>query len=159
MEVLDLDRSRIDVAVRFCPMAKGLGQPLFQESMVPVCALQLVKGGTHPLKTAKDRQHHTLLAVDTPQGMALTADWTPWFEIMDLSDLYMKSTMRFTQYADAIAAAIAGQSVAIARMPLLKSCCAMGVWSRRSRTWQHPGVATSSWRLRVRRTTPTRKTL
>lgn len=119
MEVLDLDRSRIDVAVRFCPMAKGLGQPLFEESVLPVCAPQLVTQGDHPLRSAGDLQHHTLLAVDTPQGMALTADWTPWFEIMGLSDLHMKSTMRFTQYADAIAAAIAGQGVVIGRMPLL----------------------------------------
>lgn len=119
MEVLDLDRSRIDVAVRFTPMAKGLGQPLFEESVLPVCAPQLVSGGPHPLKKAADLQHHTLLAVDTPQGMALTADWTPWFEIMGLSDLHMRSTMRFTQYADAVAAAVAGQGVVIGRIPLL----------------------------------------
>ncbi len=119
MEVLDLERSHIDVAVRFSPMAKGLGQPLFEESVLPVCAPQLASGGPHPLKNADDLQHHTLLAVDTPQGMALTADWSPWFEIMGLSDLNMKSTMRFTQYADAVAAAIAGQGVVIGRMPLL----------------------------------------
>ena len=119
MEVLDLDRSRIDVAVRFTPMAKGVGQPLFEESVLPVCAPKLASGGPHPLKSADDLQHHTLLAVDTPQGMALTADWSPWFEIMGLSDLHMKSTMRFTQYADAVAAAVAGQGVVIGRMPLL----------------------------------------
>jgi DNA-binding transcriptional LysR family regulator len=119
MEVLDLDRSRIDVAVRFTPMAKGEGQPLFEESVMPVCAPQLVNTGPHPLKKAIDLQHHTLLAVETPQGMALTADWTPWFEIMGLSDLHMRSTMRFTQYADAVAAAVAGQGVVIGRMPLL----------------------------------------
>lgn len=119
MEVLDLDRSRIDVAVRFTPMDKGQGLPLFEESVVPVCAPQLVQSGPHPLKTAADLQHHMLLAVDTPQGMALTADWTPWFEIMGLSDLHMRSTMRFTQYADAVAAAVAGQGVVIGRLPLL----------------------------------------
>jgi DNA-binding transcriptional LysR family regulator len=31
----------------------------------------------------------------------------------------MKNTVRFTQYADAIAAAVAGQGVAIGRLPLL----------------------------------------
>lgn len=119
MEVLDLERSRIDVAVRFCRMAPGLGQPLFEESVLPVCAPGLVSTGAHPLKEPTDLQHHTLLAVETPQGMALTADWSPWFEIMGLSDVHMKSTMRFTQYADAIAAAVAGQGVVIGRMPLL----------------------------------------
>jgi LysR family glycine cleavage system transcriptional activator len=33
--------------------------------------------------------------------------------------LRMKNTVRFTQYADAIAAAMAGQGVAIGRFPLL----------------------------------------
>ncbi|MES2948410.1 MAG: LysR substrate-binding domain-containing protein [Pseudomonadota bacterium] len=119
MDVLDLERARIDVAVRFTPMSKGQGQPLFEESVLPVCAPQLVKQGPHPLKKPTDLRHHTLLAVETPQGMALTADWSPWFGIMGLSNLHMKSTMRFTQYADAIAAAVAGQGVVIGRMPLL----------------------------------------
>lgn len=119
LEVLDLERSHIDVAVRFTPMAKGQGQPLFEESVLPVCAPQLANSGPHPLKTAADLQHHTLLAIDMPQGMALTADWSPWFEIMGLSELHMKNTLRFSQYADAIAAAVASQGVVIGRMPLL----------------------------------------
>ena len=119
MEVLDLDRSRIDVAVRFAPETKKFGEPLFEESVVPVCAPQLISQGSHPLRTAADLQYQTLLAVETPQGMPPTADWTPWFEIMGLSGLHMKSTTHFTQYADAIAAAIAGQGVVIGRMPLL----------------------------------------
>lgn len=119
MELLDMERSRIDVAVRFSRMAPGLGQPLFEESVLPVCAPQLLNSGAHPLQQPTDLQHHTLLAVETPQGMALTADWTPWFEIMGLADLHMKSTMRFTQYADAISAAVAGQGVVIGRLPLL----------------------------------------
>jgi len=63
--------------------------------------------------------HHTLLAVDMPQGMALTVDWEPWIQVMGLAELRMKNTVRFTQYADAIAAAVAGQGVAIGRLPLL----------------------------------------
>ncbi len=120
MEVLDLERSRIDVAVRFCRMQKGMGAPLFEESVLPVCAPQLVSSHPHPLKTADDLQHHTLLAVEQPQGQALTVDWAPWFEIMGLSALHMHSTMRFTQYADAVAAAVAGQGVVIGRLPLMR---------------------------------------
>ena len=119
MEVLDLERSRIDVAVRFCRMQKGMGAPLFEEAVLPVCAPQLVQTGPHPLTRPVDLQHYTLLAVEQPQGLALTADWAPWFEIMGLSVLHMQSTMRFTQYADAVAAAVAGQGVVIGRMPLL----------------------------------------
>ncbi|HSV34564.1 MAG TPA: LysR substrate-binding domain-containing protein, partial [Ramlibacter sp.] len=59
------------------------------------------------------------LAVDMPQGMALTVDWEPWIQVMGLTELRTKNTVRFTQYADAIAAAVAGQGVAIGRLPLL----------------------------------------
>ena len=64
---------------------------------------------------------NTLLAVDMPNGEALTVDWEPWFQVMGLQDLRMKNTMRFTQYADAVAAAVAGQGVVIGRLPLLKT--------------------------------------
>ncbi|MES2635012.1 MAG: LysR substrate-binding domain-containing protein [Pseudomonadota bacterium] len=119
MEVLDLDRSQVDLAVRFCPTRDGVGPPLFEEAVLPVCAPSLVKARPHPLKRPGDLLHHTLLAVDMPQGMALTVDWEPWIHAMGLEELRMKNTVRFTQYADAIAAAVAGQGVAIGRLPLM----------------------------------------
>ena len=124
LEVLDLQRSQIDIAVRFCPISDGVGPPLFEESLLPVCAPRLVTDRVHPLKKPADLIHHTLLAVDMPQGMALTADWEPWIRAMGLTELRMKNTMRFTQYADAIAAAVAGQGVAIGRVPLLNELLA-----------------------------------
>ena len=119
LEVQDLERSQIDLAVRFCPTRKDLGAPLFEELVMPVCAPQLIQHGTHPLKKPSDLLHHTLLAVDMPQGMALTIDWEPWMTVMGLPEVKTKNTVRFTQYADAISAAIAGQGVAIGRFPLL----------------------------------------
>src|SRR6185312_15344245 len=38
LDVLDLERSRIDVAVRFVPVARGTGPTLFEESVMPLCA-------------------------------------------------------------------------------------------------------------------------
>jgi LysR family transcriptional regulator, glycine cleavage system transcriptional activator len=119
LELLDLERGQIDLAIRFCPIRDGDGPSLFEESLLPVCAPRLVTGRPHPLKKPADLVHHTLLAVDMPQGMALTVDWEPWIRVMGLAELRMKNTLRFTQYADAIAAAVAGQGVAIGRLPLL----------------------------------------
>lgn len=116
LDVLDLERSRIDVAVRFVPLSDKVGIPLFEESVVPVCAPQLVREGPHPLRTPADLAYHTLLAID---GFAVNADWSPWFEIMGLNEMPMKNTLRFTQYADAVGAAVAGQGVVIGRVPLL----------------------------------------
>lgn len=119
LEVLDLERSRVDLAVRFCPTSVGTGPPLFEESVQPVCAPALVTARPHPLKKPADLVHHTLLASEMPQGMALTADWEPWIQVMGLAELRMKNTVRFTQYTDVVAAAVAGQGVAIGRLPLL----------------------------------------
>ena len=119
LDVLDLARSGIDVAVRFCPKQDGVGEPLFEEEVLPLCAPALLTQAAHPLRTPSDLVHHTLLTIDIPQGLALTVEWEPWFKIMGLDHVQMKNTLRFTQYADAVAAAVAGQGIVIGRLPLL----------------------------------------
>ena len=118
-EVLDLERAGVDVAVRFVPSAAGNGPQLFEEEVQPMCAPALLRDARRPLKAPADLARHTLLAVDMPHGEALTADWQPWFRVMGLDDVQMANSVRFTQYADAVAAAVAGQGVVIGRLPLL----------------------------------------
>ncbi|MDQ6881023.1 MAG: LysR substrate-binding domain-containing protein [Pseudomonadota bacterium] len=119
VDLLDLARNPVDLAVRFCPSREGEGPPLFEEAVVPVCSPALAKHGVHPLRKPADLAHHTLLAVDMPPGMAPMVDWEPWIQVMGLRELRMKNTVRFTHYSDAIAAAVDGQGVAIGRLPLL----------------------------------------
>src|SRR5690606_10892224 len=59
-----------------------------------------------------------LLTVEMP-GAPLTVDWEPWLQVMGLARLDMARTMRFTQYSEAVAAAVAGQGLVIGRLPLL----------------------------------------
>lgn len=123
LEVLDLERARIDVAVRFVPIARGTGSALFEESVMPLCAPQLAA----TLRVPGDLLEQTLLTVDLPEhNLAPTTDWEPWLEVMGLTDLRMKNTLRFTQYADAVAAAVAGQGVVIGRLPLLQELVRQG---------------------------------
>lgn len=119
LEVLDLQRSGIDVSVRLSTISQGVGSPLFEEQVLPVCAPQLLKNRALPLKKPADLAKHTLLAIDMPQGQSLTIDWEPWFKVMGLPQMRMKNTLRFSQYSDVVAAAVAGQGVAIGRLPLL----------------------------------------
>lgn len=119
LDVQDLERKHLDLAVRFCAIRDGDGPPLFEETVVPVCSPQLLRQAANPLKKPADLAHHTLLAVDTPNDMSLTGDWQPWLKVMGLPEVRTKNTLRFTQYADAIGAAVAGQGVAIGRFPLL----------------------------------------
>lgn len=119
-DMLDMARADIDVAVRFCRVKEGMGQPLFEETLCPVCAPQLLADPTKPLRTPADLAHHTLLTMlETPQQSALSADWAPWLNIMGLSELHTMNTLHFTHYGDAIAAAVAGQGVTIGRLPLI----------------------------------------
>jgi LysR family glycine cleavage system transcriptional activator len=119
LEVLDLERSGIDVSVRLRAIEGAVGHSLFEETVTPVCSPLLLKNRALPLKKPADLAGHTLLAIDTPQGKAPTMDWEPWFQVMGLPQLRMKNTLRFSQYSDVVAAAVAGQGVAIGRMPLL----------------------------------------
>jgi LysR family glycine cleavage system transcriptional activator len=117
LDVLDMERSRIDVAVRLMPIGKGVGPALFEESVVPLCSPAL----SDALHAPADLAQLTLLTVEYPDhSEAPLADWEPWLKVMGLEDLRMKSTLRFTQYADAVAAAVAGQGVVIGRLPLLR---------------------------------------
>jgi DNA-binding transcriptional LysR family regulator len=118
LQLLDLDRSTVDLAVRFVPSAQGEGPLLFEEEVQPMCAPQLLRDAARPLKTPADLERHTLLTVEMHDA-PLTADWEPWLGLMGLPGLHMAQTMRFTQYAEAVAAAVAGQGVVIGRLPLL----------------------------------------
>jgi LysR family glycine cleavage system transcriptional activator len=58
--------------------------------------------------------------------MPLTVEWEPWARLMGVSEVRMKNTVRFTQYADAVSAATQGQGVVIGRLPLLAELVASG---------------------------------
>ncbi len=118
LDLLDLARGSVDLAVRFVPCASGEGVPLFEEEVQPMCAPSLLRDAKRPLRQPLDLEHHTLLAVEM-RDAPLTVDWEPWLQLMGLEGVHMAHTMRFTQYSEAVAAAVAGQGVVIGRLPLL----------------------------------------
>jgi len=119
LEIVDLDRKRIDVAVRFVPSSEGRGPMLFEEDVLPLCAPRLLKDPKRPLKSPADLARHTLLTIENPQTTTPTMDWEPWLQVMGLDSLRTANTLRFTQYSEAVAAAVAGQGIVIGRLPLL----------------------------------------
>jgi LysR family transcriptional regulator, glycine cleavage system transcriptional activator len=116
LEILDLERSQIDVAVRFVTSRAGKGPLLFEEEVQPMCSPQLLRDPQRPLKTPADLEHHTLLTLDKHEP---TTDWEPWLRLIGLDTVRPANTMRFTRYVEAVAAACAGQGVVIGRLPLL----------------------------------------
>jgi LysR family glycine cleavage system transcriptional activator len=119
LDVVDLERSQIDIAVRFVPSGAAKGPLLFEEEVQPMCSPGLMRDARRPLNTPADLEHHTLLTIDLPPGEPPTMDWEPWLEVIGLDSVRAANTVRFTQYSEAVTAACAGQGVVIGRLPLL----------------------------------------
>jgi DNA-binding transcriptional LysR family regulator len=74
-EILNLQRDRIDLAVRFC---KSEAAPknairLFGEEVFPVCSPSVLRDRSKPLKKPADLAKHVLLHIDDPDGR-----WPGW---------------------------------------------------------------------------------
>jgi DNA-binding transcriptional LysR family regulator len=117
-DLVDLERGSLDLAVRFMPVAQGRGPVLFEEQVQPMCSPLLLRDPARPLAQPADLARHTLLSVEM-QDAPLTVDWEPWLQLMGMRDVHMAHTMRFSQYSEAVAAAVAGHGIVIGRLPLL----------------------------------------
>ena len=114
----DLDRERIDIAVRYCPPAiAGRGATkLFGERVLPVVSPRVA--ARLKLERPEDLARAVLLEYDgVPHTVWLT--WPVWFETMKVPMPRPAGTLQFTQYHQIIQAAVAGQGVALGRVPLV----------------------------------------
>jgi len=118
----NLDRGDVDVAVRYQSVAAagGLGVRLFGETVFPVCSPRL-RGPSHPpLRRPPDLAGHTLLRME-PDGKNPLQDWDLWLHAMGLAELQPAGLLHFSSYDQLISAALAGQGVALGRVPLIES--------------------------------------
>jgi len=119
LERRDLRAERFDLAIRYGRAGSGLGQPMFDEVMLPVCGPQLLQAGAAPLRTPRDLAAHTLLQLNGQVGSGMPLEWAPWLQSVGLHDLQPASTLSLSGYGEVIAAALAGQGVALGRRPLV----------------------------------------
>jgi LysR family transcriptional regulator, glycine cleavage system transcriptional activator len=119
-QLVNLNRDGVDVAVRYkTEEAAGPGAlRLFGEQFVPVCSPALMQSDATPLVEPQDLRHHVLLHLES-DGDAHSPDWPMWLRIMQIGDLKPAGTMHFSQYDQAIQAAVSGQGVALGRLPLV----------------------------------------
>jgi LysR family glycine cleavage system transcriptional activator len=124
-EILDLERDRIDVAIRYVAADRvpSGAQQLFAEEVVPVCAPGLMRDKRRPLREPADLARHILLH-DDPGGSKKFPplpylQWDPWLEAMGLGDLQSAGALHFSHYDQMISAALNGEGVALGRLPLL----------------------------------------
>lgn len=120
--ILDLERERIEVAVRYCPpqAAPEGATRLLGEEVFPVCAPELLTRPGRALDTPQDLAHHVLLRYGSDDSQFPSGSWTVWFEAMQMRDLKPAGSLRFSQYDQLIQAAVDGQGVALGVGPLVK---------------------------------------
>ena len=127
-ELSNLERDRIDVAIRFCePGAAPAGAlSLTGEEVFPVCSPALAREQARPLKKPADLARHVLLHYDDPAGQWPWLSWGQWLDAFALAQLAPAGTVRFSHYDQMIQAAIEGEGVALGRTPLIKRLLTSG---------------------------------
>ena len=120
--ILDLERERIEIAVRYCPpqLAPAGATRLLGEEVFPVCAPALLHKPGKTLATPDDLRQHVLLHYGSDDSQFPSGSWTVWFEAMQMRHLKPAGSLRFSHYDQLIQAAVDAQGVALGIGPLVR---------------------------------------
>jgi LysR family transcriptional regulator, glycine cleavage system transcriptional activator len=116
-DVRHLAAEGFDVAIRYSRAGAVDGRPLFHEQALPVCSPALRK--RLPLARPADLQAHTLLQLNPSVTGGMPLEWEPWLQSVGLPLLQPAARLSFSGYNEVIAAALAGQGVALGRRPMI----------------------------------------
>ena len=117
--IRDLERDRIDVAIRYAPRRHaGAGAiRLFGERVLPVGSPRLLKNEN--ARRPEDLARFVWLHYDDPEHAAPWLTWDVWFEAMKVPQPAPRGVLRFSHYDMLLRAAIDGQGIALGRLPLI----------------------------------------
>jgi len=126
--LVDFAREDVDLAIRFgAGPFKGLQSiPLLQEELFPVASPALLRGGGPPLQRFADLLQHQLLHDIDAHPSQPWMSWRNWFAREGLDPALAERGLSFTDSNVLMAAAIAGQGVALGRAPHLGEQLARG---------------------------------
>jgi LysR family transcriptional regulator, glycine cleavage system transcriptional activator len=113
-----------DLAIRYARAEKVAGQPLFGESVLPVCSPELLRQA--PLAQPQDLARHTLLQLEPSVSGGMPIEWEPWLQAMGVPTLEPAARLSLSGYNEVVAAALAGQGVALGRRPLVDELLRQG---------------------------------
>jgi DNA-binding transcriptional LysR family regulator len=121
--IVNLERQQIDLAIRLLEQA-GVPPGALQlagEQIFPVCAPSLLRRREAPLRTPADLDQQVLLHFDEAEGRWPNLTWSHWLRQAGLPELRPLHSVGFSHYEHVIQAAIAGEGVALGRLPLISS--------------------------------------
>lgn len=118
-DILDMERERIDIAIRYAPTGHAVpaGDKLFDLDAFPVCSPALARDSARPIRTPADLSRHVLLDLDTIRNGRPWGDWSQWFASIKVRDVAPAGSLRFSHYDQVIQAAIEGSGIAIGKYP------------------------------------------
>jgi LysR family transcriptional regulator, glycine cleavage system transcriptional activator len=125
---VDLDVADVDLALRYGPMAHMPPQAtrLFGEQLTPVVSPWLLKTGQALAKPADVAQFALIEAGDAHHTHLEWLTWRRWFDVHGLSKLQPKRWLYFNYAYQMVQAALSGQGVVLARLPLVAENLANG---------------------------------
>jgi DNA-binding transcriptional LysR family regulator len=118
---LSLDVADVDLALRYGPAANmpASAVRLFGEQLTPVVSPWLLKSGPK-LKTPADLAQFALIeAGDAHRTHLEWLTWRRWFDLQGQDKLVPKRWMHFNYAYQMVQAALTGQGVVLARLPLV----------------------------------------
>jgi LysR family glycine cleavage system transcriptional activator len=123
---VDLDNADVDLALRSGPVKSMPAQAirLFGEQLTPVASPWLLKSGP-PLKKPADLARFALIEDAHPDHLEWLT-WRRWFDGHGLSTLQPKRWLYFNYSYQMVQAALTGQGVVLARLPLVADSLANG---------------------------------
>lgn len=130
--LVDLDDPEVEIVIRHCPAAAAPpgAERLFGETLTPVAGPRLLEqaasGAAPPLAGPADLAHHTLLEEDDPRPIAQLLRWRHWLAQRGLAGLEPRRWIYLNFTYQQVQAALAGQGVALARLPLIGEALARG---------------------------------
>lgn len=126
-EPLDLRTADISLAIRY-----GTGdypgfyvRQLFAPAWVPVCSPRLATA-ERPLDTPDDLARHVLIHDETIHDDPYPPNWQEWLSRASVSGIDAERGPRFSNAVLAVEAALDGQGVALALLPLVEADIAAG---------------------------------
>ena len=125
---VDMEVADIDMAIRYGPASAMPSHAvrLFGEQLAPVISPWLLKSG-RPIKKPADLADYTLIeAGDAHRTHLEWLTWRRWFDEQKLTKLTPKRWLYFNYAYQMAQAALAGQGVVLARLPLVSEALAHG---------------------------------
>jgi LysR family transcriptional regulator, glycine cleavage system transcriptional activator len=131
MELVDLRRDGIDVAIRYGSgdYPGHVSERLFEEEMFPVCSPELMTG-PHPLKEPQDIVHHTLLHAGYALNNPAYPDWRMWLKSAGVNNVDWRKGPEFSLENMAVQSAIAGHGIALVNTSIVRDDLASGTLVR-----------------------------